>query len=120
MYTLAYYMATASRPDAPEGSAVTDHLFRPLNSDRRSFKPAPISSTALGARLRLHLMLSGAYSGETNYSFRRGSLQYSASQGAGLDAQSQLRTEAMLKRYLDPNRHQDSRSVRSRTQPSPE
>ncbi len=67
--------------------------------------------------MRLHLMLSGDYDGETNHSFRRGSLQHAAAQGAGLDAllaQSQLRTGDVLKRYIDTQRHHGARRVRPR------
>ena len=119
--TLALYMSVARRPAAPAGTEITDHLFRPLRPDRRGFKQEPLSSAALGARVRLHLMMSGAYEGETNHSFRRGALQHAASQGATLDAlhaQSQIRTGAVLKRYLDTERH-GAQQVRSRTAPSP-
>ena len=119
--TLALYTAIARRPDAPAGSEITDHLFRPLRPDRCGFKPEPLSSAALGARVRLHLMMSGAYEGETNHSFRRGALQHAAAQGAPLEAlhaQSQIRTAAVLKRYLDTERH-GARQVRRREESHP-
>ena len=106
---LALYMWTASLPDAPAGSAVTSFLFRPLRPDHLGFKDEALSSSALGSRMRLHLMRCGAYHGETNHSFRRGSLQHSAAAGAemaALHVQGQIKTPAILKRYLDPSRHE--------------
>ena len=115
--TLALYMWLASLPDAPPGSAVTGFLFRPLRPDHLGFKDEALSSSALGSRMRLHLMRCGAYHGETNHSFRRGSLQHSAAAGAdmaALHAQGQIKTPAILKRYLDPSRHEAPRQVVAR------
>ena len=106
--TLAIYMAIASHPSAPDGSAISDYLFRPLRPDRHGFREAPLSGSALGARIRMHLMMASVYEGETNHSFRRGSLQHAAGQGASLDtlhAQSQIRSADVLRRYLDETRH---------------
>ena len=115
--TLALYMSLARHPSAPPGSPVIDHLFRPLRRDKGGFQDAPFSSAALGARVRLHLMMSGVYGGETNHSFRRGGIQFLASQGASLEslhAQSQLRSVEVLKRYMDGHRHHGARRVRPR------
>ncbi|KAG2436840.1 hypothetical protein HXX76_006360 [Chlamydomonas incerta] len=78
---LALYLALCSAPDAPPGSRVQDLLFRPLTPDQRGFKDAPLSSSSMGARLRLHLHAAGLYGGETVHSFRRGALQNAQATG---------------------------------------
>ena len=115
---LALYMALCSAADAPPGSAVADLLFRPLAPDGKRFKETPLSSSAMGARLRMHLVAAGLYGGETVHSFRRGSLQNA--QAVGLPPSSlldlgQLRTPAVLERYLDSSRHL-GRDVRARVE----
>ncbi len=115
--TLALYTNLADDPSAPPGSAVTETLFRPLHPDRQDFREAPCSSSALGTRMQLRLMLAGDYDGETKHSLRGGSLQHAAAQGASLDAlqaPSQLRSGDVLKRYIDTQRHYGARRVHSR------
>ncbi|KXZ45432.1 hypothetical protein GPECTOR_54g172 [Gonium pectorale] len=105
--TLALYMWRSAQPGAP-GCAVRSWLFRPLTSDRRGFKEEPLSSSALGARIRRHLRDADLYAGETSHSFRRGALQAAAAEGvgtAGLMGLGQIRSPAILARYLDPHRH---------------
>jgi hypothetical protein len=52
---LAVYLALSSSPRSPPGSAVTGYLFRPLASGGGGFKDdQPLTSSALGARLRTH------------------------------------------------------------------
>jgi integrase len=112
---LGLYLWLCRQPGAPPGSAVVDYLFRPLTPDQRSFKAIPLRTSTLSARLKLHLQAAGLYAGETCHSFRRGALQAAAGDGASTEELlrfSQLRTPAILKRYLDGERH--LRDVRPR------
>ncbi|GIL93774.1 hypothetical protein Vretimale_78, partial [Volvox reticuliferus] len=115
--TLALYMWRARQPDA-DGFQVVDHLFRPLRPNRLAFKEEPLSSSALGARVRRHLHAAGLYEGETNHSFRRGALQAAAQQGldeSALKALGQIRSSAVLARYTDPTRHVGPQKKRQRS-----
>jgi hypothetical protein len=50
----------------------------------------------------------GLYEGESNHGFCRGMLEEAQRRGVSLDelsALGQIRTPAVLKRYLDPHRH---------------
>lgn len=115
--TLALYQGLCGLPSAPPGAALTGFLFKPLRSDRKGFEESALSSSSLGSRLRLHLTLAGLYEGESCHSFRRGTLQHAAAQGAdrpALQEFAQLRSAAVLERYLDTERHLETRPAKKR------
>ena len=115
--TLVLYLSLCRCAEAPPGAALLHYLFKPLRSDRRGFKEEPLSSTALSARLRLHLTLAGLYEGEACHSFRRGTLQHAEANGLSREALlqfGQLRSDSTLRLYLDPQRHQAERPAKRR------
>ena len=92
------------------GYPVTNYLFRPMGYDRMSLKEAPMSSSSLNQTFKAQLMALGIYNGETPHGLRRGTLQATASSPTGgllaAALQGQIKTPAVLKRYLDPHRHE--------------
>ena len=92
-----------------QGYPITHYLFRPLGPDRLSFKEAPTSSSSLNQTFKTQLKALGIYNGETPHGLRRGTLQATASSPGGVLAaalQGQIKTPSVLKRYLDPHRHE--------------
>ena len=92
------------------GHPITHYLFRPLGPDRLSFKEAPTSSSSFNQTFKTQLKALGIYNGETPHGLRRGTLQATASSSPGgvlaAALQGQIRTPSVLKRYLDPHRHE--------------
>ena len=91
------------------GSASCEFLFNPLASDRSSFKNVPFTSTAVGKTVRNHLEAAGFYGGGSAHGFRRGAMQAAAAQGASrvdLGLQAQIKTAAVVERYISTTRHQ--------------
>lgn len=112
---LREYYDACSLPNAAPGLAITTYLFRPLTRDGKSFKPAALQSNALQDRLHSYLAAAKLYNGESCHSLRRGALQAAATAGvsnAELHALGQIRTPAILQRYLDNGRHQGQHRTR--------
>jgi hypothetical protein len=57
------------------GHPVTDHIFRPLNDAKNGSKPTGYSTPALSHMVKHQLEAVGLSNGETNHSYRCGSLQ---------------------------------------------
>jgi hypothetical protein len=91
-----------------DGHAVKGYLFRPLLATQRGFKETPWATTCFIHRIQGHLQHLGMFAGETSHSIRRGTLQHTAHVHgvAAAQAQSQIKTAAVLQVYLDPYRHQ--------------
>lgn len=93
---------------AESGFLAPYHLFSPLAADRRCFKTSPMSASDVGKRLRQHLEHAGLYAGESNHGFRRGQMQSMANTGANsaeIGQRVQIKTAAIVDRYLDTCRH---------------
>ena len=89
------------------GHPISHFLFRPQTAVRGHFKESAYSSSSFGKMLQNHLSSIGKHTGETGHSFRRGTLQATASKEGMLAAavQGRIKTPAILQRYLDPYRH---------------
>ena len=94
------------------GHPVTHYLFRPHEPSRDRFKEAPYSSSSLCKMFQARLVALGLFNGETAHSFRRGTLQATATSIGGplgqiaAALQGRIKTPKILERYLDPHRHQ--------------
>ena len=92
------------------GTPLTAWLFRPGSQPAKGwFLQQPLSTSAIGKRVQVHLQAMGCWEGESAYSFRRGSAQDLSASGMG-DNKSimrlrQWRTEKTLRRYLHTTRH---------------
>ena len=91
------------------GHPIVNFLTRPLARDKQSFKEEGMTSADLNMRFKQHLVAAGVYRGQTIHGTRRGSMQHAVhSEGRGLDEvarQAQIRTRAIVHRYLDRARH---------------
>ncbi|PNH10603.1 hypothetical protein TSOC_002654 [Tetrabaena socialis] len=115
--TLARFDAASGAPDVPASCAIQRFWFKKLTPDRGMLEE-PLSSSALGARVRCHLMRAGLYAGEATHSLRRGRLQLAAAQGADQEALlelGQIKSPGTLALYLDTERHVRGRAGRGRT-----
>ena len=73
------------------------YLFSPLTRNQQSFKTEPLTSSAIGKRVKQHLETAALYAGESNHGFRRGHIQADAA--AGLST-SQIGLQAQIKHML--------------------
>ena len=90
------------------GQPITDWITRPMAKDKQNFVEAGLSSAEIANRTKLHMKAAGIYSGHTVHGTRRGSMQDAYERGKSLQQigeSAQIRTEAIVKRYLDPHRH---------------
>ena len=90
------------------GQITSPYLFSPLTASQGAFSNAPLSSSALGKRLKKHLHDAELYAGESNHGFRRGQIQSMVS--SGMDRTSigqaiQIKTLSIVDIYADLNRH---------------
>ncbi len=115
------YWSACQDPNAPPANSITSFLFRPLHPSLTYFKPVPLSSGTLQDRLVVYLKAMREYNGESCHSFRRGALQGAQAAGASdkeLHDLGQIRTPAILHRYLDTQRHQGIKRTRFVSAPS--
>ena len=94
------------------GHNVQHYIFRPQTAQHDGFREAPFSSSSFSHLVYQRLAEMGDYEGETPHSFRRGTLQATASAaGGGLvgqlaaAVQGRILTPAIVERYLDRYRH---------------
>lgn len=101
------YLILALLSDVP----MVDYLFRPQTAQRTTFANIAYSSSSVNQMLQGYLTAIGDNAGETGHSFRRGTLQATASATEGplgvlaAALQGRIKTPAVLQKYLDPNRH---------------
>jgi hypothetical protein len=94
---------------ALSGRPITGYLCRPLNPSRTGFLEASLSVSAFEEDVAAHFTASGIPYHATLHGSRRGSLQHHADRGTPLEQLArlaQIKTPAVLQRYLDPFRHQ--------------
>ena len=91
------------------GQPITNFLSRPLGKDKKSFLERKLTSAAV-ARITLQQFRGAGINGKhTVHGSRRGSMQHAvhvlgqSAEQAG--AAAQIRTPAIVQRYLDPFRH---------------
>lgn len=88
---------------------VTNYITRPQSRDKAGFLERCLTSAEVANRVRKHFMAAGLYLGQTVHGSRRGSMQHDvyklgkSAEEAGQAAQ--IRTPAIVQRYLDPFRH---------------
>lgn len=88
---------------------VTNYITRPQSRDKAGFSERPLTSAEVANRVRKHFTAAGLYKGQTVHGSRRGSMQHDVyklgktAEEAGNAAQ--IRTPAIVQRYLDPFRH---------------
>jgi hypothetical protein len=98
------------------GHPVTSFLCRPLNSDKSGFMESSLSVQAFEEDVAAHFASAGVDFHATLHGSRRGALQHHANQGANeaqLSQLAQIKTPAVLQRYLDPQRHLPARLPRT-------
>jgi hypothetical protein len=103
---LESYVACLQR----HGKELGAFLFSPLQRDGSSLDGSRgLSSSAMTKRVVGHLQRLHLYAGETVYSLKRGSMQYSFYvQGRTMEAigeAADIDTPAVVQLYLDPHRH---------------
>lgn len=91
------------------GHPITNFLTRPQAPSKDSFLEKALTSAITGARLKKHLQDAGVYRGQITHGTRRGSMQHAVyekgwtSEAAG--QQAQIRTDRVVKTYLDRAGH---------------
>ena len=83
-------------------------LFSPLTRNQQSFKDEPMTSSAIGKRVKQHLESAALYAGESNHGFRRGHIQADAAAGLSnsqIGLQAQIKTDTIVELYKNPIRH---------------
>ena len=94
-------------PYEPEGTLAL--CYEP---SRYQFKEALRSISPILKMFQARLVALGLFNGETAHSFRRGTLQATATSIGGplgqiaAALQGRIKTPKILERYLDPHRHQ--------------
>lgn len=93
------------------GQPVTNFLSRPLGKDKKSFIERRLTSAAVARVTLQHFSAAGIEGKHTVHGSRRGSMQHAvhvlghSTEQAG--AAAQIRTPAIVQRYLDPFRHRN-------------
>ena len=91
------------------GQPITNFLSRPLGKDKKSFRERGLTSAAVARMTLQHFTAAGILGKHTVHGSRRGSMQHAvhvlgqSAEQAG--AAAQIRTPAIIQRYLDPFRH---------------
>ena len=92
----------------PEGAPPSAFLFSPLTTNQLAFKHTSLSASAIGKRVKHHLEQAVLYAGESSHGFKRGHMQFLSAAGmnnADIGQKVQIKTAAIIDRYLDPARH---------------
>ena len=88
---------------------VDSYIFSPSLRNGCGFATTAFSSSSIGERLHKHLVAGGLYLGESNHGYRRGRMQEYAAEGLQVSAigkLAQIKTLAIVERYLDVSRHE--------------
>ena len=90
------------------GQPITNFLSRPLGKDKKSFRERRLTSAAIATITMQRFSAAGVLGKHTVHGSRRGSMQHAvyvlgrSAEQAG--AAAQIRTPAIVQRYLDPFR----------------
>lgn len=99
------------------GHPISSFICRPLNPSRSGFVESSLSVSAFEEDVSHHFTQAEIPYHPTLHGSRRGSLQHHSNQGAlfeELAQRAQIKTPAVLQRYLDPSRHQPVRLPRDK------
>lgn len=99
------------------GHPITSFICRPLNPSKSGFMESSLSVSAFEADVSHHFSQAEITYHATLHGSRRGSLQHHANQGVSfeqLSQRAQIKTPAVLQRYLDPTRHLPARLPRDK------